>query len=440
VSTLVLIDGEHYPPVVRAAIAELRAVGHDIVGAAQLGGTEKLPAGTTVDYGLETVTGSDPLGAVLAGLDRFTPSEVFDLSDDPIVDGDTRLLLAAHILVRGATYRGADFILTPPPRPRLATKPTLAVIGTGKRAGKTAIAAAIARALRDDARPPVIVAMGRGGPAEPELVDPTTADLSPAGLVDLARHGRHAASDHLEDALTARVATIGTRRCGGGLAGAPASSTFAAGVALANTRPERSILFEGSGAAVPPAGADATVCVVSQAGGGGLSGLGAYRVLLSDLVVITLAHEPQPASLEARIRGVAPGVRVISTELSPWPLAPVSERSVFFATTAPEPAAARMAAQLGSLHHANVVGWTSHLADRTRLGEDLDRLAGRAEVLVTELKAAAVDVAGRWALERGMEVVYCENRPTTTGDAPPFEVIALEVADLAEQRYEQRQA
>ena len=67
----------------------------------------------------------------------------------------------------------------------------------------------------------------------------------------LAASGRHAASDHLEDALMAGVATVGTRRCGGGLAGAPVDSTFAAGVALANGRPESLLVFEGSGAADP---------------------------------------------------------------------------------------------------------------------------------------------------------------------------------------------
>ncbi len=35
------------------------------------------------------------------------------------------------------------------------------------------------------------------------------------------RDGQHAASDYLEDALTTGVTTIGARRAGGGLAGAP---------------------------------------------------------------------------------------------------------------------------------------------------------------------------------------------------------------------------
>ncbi|HEX7524917.1 MAG TPA: 2,3-diphosphoglycerate synthetase, partial [Gaiellaceae bacterium] len=72
--------------------------------------------------------------------------------------------------------------------------PSLAVIGTGKRVGKTAVTGAVARALARDRRV-VVVAMGRGGPAVPELIEsPPSLDE----LVALSRSGRHAASDHLE--------------------------------------------------------------------------------------------------------------------------------------------------------------------------------------------------------------------------------------------------
>ncbi|HKN88646.1 MAG TPA: 2,3-diphosphoglycerate synthetase, partial [Acidimicrobiia bacterium] len=219
-----LVDGEHYPTVVRAAVEELRASGRAVIGAALLGGAEKIPSSngpgavSADDYGVEDlVAGESPLAALLAGLDRFVPDEIVDLSDQPVLDARTRLLLAAHTLARGVPYRGAGFAFEVPPRPRLATKPSIAVIGTGKRAGKTAVAADLARTLAAAGRKPVLVAMGRGGPAEPEVVDPAAYDLSPEALLALARSGRHAASDHLEDALTAGVVTVGTRRCGGGL-------------------------------------------------------------------------------------------------------------------------------------------------------------------------------------------------------------------------------
>jgi cyclic 2,3-diphosphoglycerate synthetase len=452
----VLVDGEHYPPVVRAALEELRAAGSDVVGAALLGGSEKLRVDEAPDYGLEpdrVATGATPLDALLVGLERFDPDEVVDLSDEPVVDARTRMRLAAHALHHGVPYRGADFRFDPPPRPRLATKPSVAIIGTGKRTGKTAVASAAARAFAARGLTPVIVAMGRGGPSEPELVDPTSTDLSPAALVARADAGRHAASDHLEDALTAGVTTVGTRRCGGGLAGAPVSSTFAEGVALANARPEALLVLEGSGAAIPPVHADATICVVPATADPEVATgyLGPYALLLSDAVVVTLLEVAPPGSsrgaipperLEDRIRSIIPDTPVVRTVLRPWPLASIAQRSIFFATTAPEPVAARSAAHLGSQHHATVVGWTSNLADRARLAEDLARLPEGVEVLVTELKAAAVDVATRAALERGMEVIYCDNRPEPVQQAEgadagtdEFDAAVTAVAELATQRF-----
>src|SRR5207248_4155391 len=209
--------GEHYQSVVRAAITQVP----DVVGAALLGGGEKLPPGGQLDLGVPVVSGQSPELAVEEGLRRFQPDLVVDLSDQPVTDGRTRLRLVARVLAAGVPYQGADFRFDPPPRPHVATKPSIAVIGTGKRTGKTAVAAHLARVLKGGGRTPVIVAMGRGGPAEPEIVDPAAFDLTPKGLLTFADGGRHAASDHIEDALTADVVTIGTRRCGGGMAGAP---------------------------------------------------------------------------------------------------------------------------------------------------------------------------------------------------------------------------
>ncbi len=401
-----------------------------------LGGGEKLAG--TMDIGVPVV---DDLAA---GLAQFSPELVYDLSDEPVVDARSRLRLASQVLLTGIPYQGADFRLDPPPRPRLATKPTVAVIGTGKRTGKTAVSAHLARVLADDGRPPVIVAMGRGGPPEPELIDPTTFDLSPRGLMALAESGRHAASDHLEDALMARVVTIGTRRCGGGLAGAPVDSTFAAGVELANARPERLLVLEGSGAAVPPVHADATVCVVPATADPELvtGYLGAYRLLLADLVVVTMAEASsvrakapsEKGGLDDSIRGVAPRAKVVRSVLRPSPLEPVAGRSVFYVTTAPRSAGAVLVDHLEAVHGAKVVGASHNLSRRPELEADLEHTEG-AEVLLVELKAAAVDLVVRLALERQLDVVFCDNRVVSTGGDGTFEDLVLETATLAEQRF-----
>ena len=443
---LVLVDGEHYPPVVAAAIAALRQRYPDatVAGAALVGGTEKVGAAWP-DIGVRMVTGDSPDDALLTGLAAVDPDLVVDLADEPVMEPRTRLRLAARALAAGVSYEGAGFRLDAPPRPRLATKPTVAVIGTGKRTGKTAVSASLARVLRAGGQPPVVVTMGRGGPAEPEEVDPATFDLSPAGLVALARSGRHAASDHFEGAVMSGVATVGTRRCGGGLAGAPAHDNFAAGVAVANRRPEELMILEGSGQCIPPAHADATVLVVPfNADPELVTGyLGLYRILLTDLIVVTigatsLAVSSLRASFEGLVgrlvQGVSAHPKVVRVTLRPTPLAPISGRRVFFATTAPPSARAHLAAHLEHEHGARVVGSSHHLANRPQLEADMDG-AGDADVLVVELKAAAVDVAVNLALQKGIDVVFCDNRVETVSGDGSFEELAAEMAGLAGRRF-----
>ncbi len=167
--------------------------------------------------------------------------------------------------------------------------PTLAVIGTGKRTGKTAVAAHWAGLLRE--RGPVIVCMGRGGPAEPRVA---AADTGLAELVALAEAGAHAASDYLEDAVLAGVRTVGCRRVGGGLTGAPHESNVPAGAALAAALPGTgALIFEGSGSCIPPVAVDRTVCVI---GAGAREPLAEYALLRAQLL---LAHEDAEAPPEA---------------------------------------------------------------------------------------------------------------------------------------------
>ena len=119
-----------------------------------------------------------PLAASLeAAIVEHAPDVVLDLSDEPVLGPPARFRLAARALALGVPYEGADFRLDPPRFEPIGT-PSVAVIGTGKRVGKTAVTGHVARVLARDRRV-VVVAMGRGGPAEPEVVEvpPTVADL-----------------------------------------------------------------------------------------------------------------------------------------------------------------------------------------------------------------------------------------------------------------------
>jgi cyclic 2,3-diphosphoglycerate synthetase len=423
------VDGEHYPPVIEDALGGLREQGHEVVGAVLVGGREKLPAGGELSLaGVEVTSGTDAVAALVERLEELRPDAVMDLSDEPVLDYRRRHLLAAVSLGRGVPYQGPDFGFTPPPRPRLATRPSLAVIGTGKRTGKTAVAGFAARTLAAAGTAPIVVAMGRGGPAEPEVLRGDRIELTPSDLLALADAGKHAASDYIEDAFLARVPTVGCRRCGGGLAGGVEISNVAQGVKEANRLEGDVCLLEGSGSAIPPVHADATALVVPA----GIREeyvtgyFGPYRLLLSDLVVVTMCEEPltSPArvsTLTSLIRDTwasvskgrtAPGeVEVVRTVFRPSPTRSVEGATVCIATTAPEGAGESIRRHLQNEHGCEVVGISHSLSDRKRLKAELDDMTKGAEILLCEIKAAAIDVATRHGLAAGLEVVYMDNVP-----------------------------
>jgi cyclic 2,3-diphosphoglycerate synthetase len=419
--TLVLVDGEHYPPVTRDAIAAARARGRDVVGAVLVGGIEKLAAGEVPDLGVAVrPIGAEGLeGGLAAALDDLRPETVLDLSDEPVLGYRERMRVAAVVLARGVIYEGPDFRLEPPrEEPAPAGVPTLAVIGTGKRTGKTAIGGEVARRAATVGLDPIVVAMGRGGPPEPQVVE--AGSMSLERLFELARSGRHAASDYLEDALTSGVTTIGARRAGGGLAGAPYVSNVPAAVRLAAERRPGLLVLEGSGAALPPVTWDVGILVVpAHCPLEYVSGyLGPYRLLRADLAVVTMAGNPVPgfedlSALTSHLRRALGDAQVVITDFVPTPLADVRGRDAFLATTASGVVAARQVQYVEAEHGCRVVGWSARLADRAGLAEDLDAAPGY-EVLLTELKAAAVDVACERAVARGADVVFVDNRAVVT--------------------------
>lgn len=429
--------------------------GYEVVLAVVAGGREKLPAGGGAAYGdLRVETGDDPAVVLDRALEEIAPDVILDLSDEPVLDYRRRHLLASVTLARGVDYAGADFRFSPPPRPRLAARPSIAITGTGKRTGKTAVAGFAARALTDAGRRVAIVAMGRGGPPDPEVLRGDELDLTPRDLLEIADQGRHAASDYIEDALLGRVATVGCRRCGGGLAGAVDVSNVASGIALANDLDVEMLLLEGSGSAIPPVHADATGLVVpASIPEEHLMGyMGPYRLLLSDFVVVTMCENPfgspsRISSLVAQARSAIQSVRerrgkgelrVVRTVFRPTPTRSVEGSTAYVATTAPEGAGDSIRAHLERHHGCEVAGISHSLSDRKRLEAELGSMDEGADVLLCEIKAAGIDVATRWGLDQGMEVVYMDNTPEGVEGDDPAATIEW-AASLAVRRFEEGQ-
>ena len=413
-----MVDGEHYPEVTRDALRFLElSRGCRLVALVFLGGTEKIARLEPSTFGdVPLYAGSDQVSVLRRAIAEHPADAVFDLSDEPVVGYRERFRLASEALARGISYTGADFTFNAPLRPYLCDRPSIGIWGSGKRVGKTAVSSFAARYLDGKGSRPCVCAMGRGGPSEPELLS-SPGEVTDEYLRHRARQGRHAESDHFEDAMMGGVMAVGCRRCGCGLAGEPFYSNVPEGALLACAQDAGILIFEGSGAAIPPAGVDSVLLVASAAQPLEylLGYMGPYRLLLSDLLVVTMCEDFQVSSDKLRrlIDGalsINPEVKVVKTVFRPRPLGDLNGRKVFLVSTAPPQGIEVQAQHLEKEHGASVVGKSHHLANRAGLERDLGDAAG-ADVLVTELKAAGVDVVSIHAEESGRELVYIENVP-----------------------------
>jgi cyclic 2,3-diphosphoglycerate synthetase len=223
--------------------------------------------------------------------------------------------------------------------------------------------------------------MGRGGPPEPEVVEapPTMEEL-----VALSRSGRHAASDHLELALLAGVPTIGCRRAGGGLAGGVVTSNVSAGARIAvDLRPDV-VLFDGSGAAIPPVATSRRVLVTGTTARDPY--LDTYRRLVSDVVL------------------ERPRLRLRPTDEL------IGRVAVFTAG----------ATDVSHLDAA-IVHVSTNLADRRALAQDLVD----ADTYLLEINGAAIDVVAAHALDRGIRVVAAANDVVGIDDAALLDLVPV---------------
>lgn len=268
--------------------------------------------------------------------------------------------------------------------------------------------------------------MGRGGPEKPEVIP--AIELTPGFLLKAAKAGKHAASDHYEDALMANVITIGCRRCGGGMVGSPFMSNVLDGARLANTLSGNFVLLEGSGSVFPPVKTGGRILVIgSHQPIEYIRGFfGPYRILMSDIAVLTMCEEPM-ASLEKIdlidrvIKEINPKIEVVRTIFRPLPLSPILSKRVFLATTANPKAAGLIKDYLVLKYGCEIVAHSSNLSNRTKLKRDLNESLRDCDLVLTELKAASVDVVVDLALKQGKEVVFMDNEPITLSGSIPLD-------------------
>ncbi|WP_410318940.1 2,3-diphosphoglycerate synthetase [Methanobrevibacter sp.] len=444
---LCLVDGEHYLPVTKEAIDTLNKLEHiDISAAVFIGGTEKLRDDSEESYseklGVPVQFAKDkdiPYDIIVDMIRKYDIDTVMDLSDEPILDYPKRFKIACKVLNEGITYEGPDFKFEPTSQYEIMEKPSITILGTGKRIGKTAVSGFVSRLIDKNGYEPCVIAMGRGGPEEPEIVHGEELEINAKFLLEQSEKGVHAASDHWEDALMSRILTIGCRRCGGGMAGEVFLTNMKQGAKLANKVDSKFAIFEGSGAAIPPIKTDKKIALIgaNQPIENLTTYFGPYRVGLGDLVILTMCEEPMAdkdkiKKIEEFVADVNPDAAVISTVFRPKPLGNLAGKKVLFATTAPESVKDKLVEYLERNYDCEVIGTTAHLSNRPLLRQDIQKYIDEAEVMLTELKAAAVDVATKDALTHGLEVVYCDNIPVAINENyPDLKKTVIKLVDSA---------
>ncbi|HEX8854333.1 MAG TPA: hypothetical protein VF752_01940 [Thermoleophilaceae bacterium] len=405
---IALVDGEHHPSAVREALDRVQS-DRGLAAVVFCGGEEKVRTEALEDpyryYG-RSIERGDP-AEVVERLARTTGAvTVLDLADEPVLAAAAKMRLACHALNGGLSFEGPGFRVRAPVYERVAFEgPKLAVIGTGKRTGKTAVAGHWATLLRERGAAPVIVSMGRGGPAEPQLAG---ADTSLDDLLEIAANGLHAASDYLEDAAIARVPAVGCRRVGGGLAGEAYTSNVLAGAELARSLDPSALIFEGSGATIPPVEVNRTVCIVGERSEA-LGELGPYRLLRAQLALVMRGDSELARDVAEICRG-----RVLTCELRAEPTeeVPRDARVAAFTTGAPPPSGA--------------IVESTNLARRSTLEADLERaVRERCDVWLVEIKAAGIDTVAERARREGARIVFLRNRPVALDGDLDAELVKL---------------
>ena len=423
-----IIDGEHYPQITFDAIEVLKKeFKGEFCGIIFLGGTEKISSGNFIDYfDDEVFIIKNFITDFPAALDKFKPDLVYDLSDEPVVNHRIRMTIASFCFFKKASYIGPDFLFKFERHTYKTKNPSISIIGTGKRIGKTAISSFIANIFKKSGLDILVVAMGRGGPKDPQLLRGEEIDINPEYLLSLSNKGLHASSDYIEDALMSKVTTIGCRRCGGGFGGKVFLSNVSEGAKIADSMNPDLIILEGSGASVPEVQTSKTICVIgANQNWEEITGyLGIYRILISDIIILTNCEKPLAAlkeinELEKNIKTINPNATIYRSIFRPYPLGIIKNKKVVVAMTAKSIIKDKIKKYIEKSYGCIVVGFTFNLSNRQLLKKELQSFTDY-DTILTELKAASVDVVTDFAIKSGKEVIYMNNIPEIINGSKSF--------------------
>jgi len=136
------------------------------------------------------------------------------------------------------------------------------------------------------------------------------------------------------------------------------------------------------------------------------------------MVILTMCEEPMATGqkislLEKEIRSANPDIKIIKTVFRPNPLYPVEGKKVFMVLTAKSGAGNNIKKYLEKEYNCTVTGISYNLANRDKLKDELQNFNDY-DVLLSELKAASVDMVTEFAASNGKDINYMNNIPVIT--------------------------
>jgi len=147
-----------------------------------------------------------------------------------------------------------------------------------------------------------------------------------------------------------------------------------------------------------------------------------------------MADPARIAEIEELVHNINPKAKVVTTVFRPQPCTDLALRGkrVFVALTAPEVMGDRLAQHLEERFGVTVVGRSHALSNRTVLREDLARgLQENPDVVLTELKAASIDVVAEVADQAGIAVGFLDNVPECCDSTQNIETWLEEALQLS---------
>jgi len=206
------------------------------------------------------------------------------------------------------------------------------------------------------------------------------------------------------------------------MAGSPFLSNVLEGAEKTNEMPQRFVIMEGSGPTLPPVETDVSIVVVGAAQPLRhiIGFFGEYRLMRSDLVVVTMCEEPIASrdkvdQIEKEITRFFPKLGIALTVFRPEPHKDIAGKKVFMALTAHPVMEETLRRYVEETYQCTVVKVSTNLSNRKQLRNDLMKGLKNADVLLTEIKAASIDVAAKAAQEQGCEVVFMHNKSVLVG-------------------------